>query len=99
MIRLPSPAYAAAIVRGDTMSTDLTDLSQLDPTIIDLLAELPRSGTIWPVEARRIWLARLEAQLSLIYLKQPKGSMNTRASELISAGIAEAASRTANDNH
>lgn len=40
---------------------------QLHPIIEGLLGELPPPGTVFPVEARKLWLQVLELVLKLIY--------------------------------
>ncbi|MBR0874473.1 hypothetical protein JQ633_29240 [Bradyrhizobium tropiciagri] len=51
----------------------------VDPIIAGLLARLPKSGDVWPVAERKLWLQLLEGSFQLIYKdaaanKQPVGT-------------------------
>lgn len=47
--------------------------SKVDPIIQGLLARLPETGAVWPVEKREIWLNLLKGSFELIYKDAPKG--------------------------
>lgn len=43
------------------------DPPPIDPIIAGLLARLPKSGDVWPVAERKLWLQLLEGSFQLIY--------------------------------
>lgn len=43
----------------------------IDPIIAGLLARLPKSGDVWPVAERKLWLQLLEGSFQLIYKDAP----------------------------
>jgi hypothetical protein len=43
----------------------------LDPIIQGLLARLPGSAEVWPVEERKLWMQLLEGSFKLIYKDAP----------------------------
>lgn len=44
----------------------------VDPIIAGLLARLPKSGDVWPVAERKLWLQLLEGSFQLIYKDSPQ---------------------------
>lgn len=44
---------------------------KIDPIIQGLLSRLPKSGDVWPVEDRKLWLQLLEGSFKLIYKDGP----------------------------
>ena len=54
----------------------------IDPIIAGLLKRLPKSGEVWPVEDRKLWLQLLEGSFKLIY----KDSPSTPAERLAALG-------------
>lgn len=56
----------------------------IDPIIAGLLARLPKSGDVWPVTERKLWLQLLEGSFQLIYkdaaekLSPPPGDADYR---------------------
>jgi hypothetical protein len=45
---------------------------EVDPIIRGLLARLPKSGDVWPVTQRKLWLDLLEGSFRLIYKDAPE---------------------------
>lgn len=52
-------AYAQRIYREPQV--------EIDPIVKGLLAHLPESGSVWPEEARKLWLELLGGSFRLIY--------------------------------
>ena len=52
----------------ETRPEEKTDL---DPVIAGLIDKLPKPGSIWPIEQRKLWLLILENSFQLVYKESP----------------------------
>ena len=64
----------------------------VDPIIEGLLKRLPKSGDVWPITERKLWLQLLEGSFQLIYKDAPATSAHPKT---IDTGIVEAAAAKA----
>lgn len=52
---------------------------RIDPIIQGLLSRLPKSGDVWPIEDRKLWLQLLEGSFKLIYRDKPESEADARS--------------------
>ena len=63
----PSEETPSTPAPGGNGSSDDIVLPGIDPIVMGLIRRLPKSGEVWPISDRKLWLGILEATFKLVY--------------------------------
>lgn len=68
------------------ISTGLAKGTSVDPRVLELIKQLPKTGSVWPAETRALWLGRLEGHFADIYCEVD--GPNTALADASKGGVA-----------